>query len=314
MYAWMLRLKQPDGSFLVHEQGEIDVRATYCVVVIATLLGLATDELLDGAASFVASCQTYEGGFSALSTPSYLVDAKGVRPMGPVALQTPQGEAHGGYAYCALASYVHLAHIGAPGVPPVHVPRLVRWATSLQGAPIEGGGFRGRTNKLVDGCYGWFCGGGLLTLLETLVGADAACAASPGSSSSWETLPEPHELLDRHALTTYVLAVAQAPRGGLRDKPAKRPDAYHTCYNLSGLALCEHRVQRSDEALAAAEASYEALVPPTQRTARARACYVHTLAWSAPCVREARVAATHPVLNVRLSRVAPMLTHMYAPS
>ena len=212
MYAWMLRLKQPDGSFLVHEQGEIDVRATYCVVVIATLLGLATDELLDGAASFVASCQTYEGGFAALSTPSYRVDARGVHPAGPVALQTPQGEAHGGYAYCALASYVHLAQIGAPGVPPVHVPRLVRWATSLQGAPIEGGGFRGRTNKLVDGCYGWFCGGGLLTLAEEL------------------------------------------------------------------------------------------------------ACYAATLAWGAPPARDARVAATHPVLNVRLSRVAPILAHMYARS
>ncbi|CCU99128.1 unnamed protein product [Malassezia sympodialis ATCC 42132] len=278
MYAWMLRLKQPDGSFLVHEQGEIDVRATYCVVVIATLLGLATDELLDGAASFVASCQTYEGGFAALSTPSYRVDARGVHPAGPVALQTPQGEAHGGYAYCALASYVHLAQIGAPGVPPVHVPRLVRWATSLQGAPIEGGGFRGRTNKLVDGCYGWFCGGGLLTLAEELAAPGAA--ATPSSAGSWETLPEPPELLDREALATYVLAVAQAPRGGLRDKPSKRPDAYHTCYNLSGLSLCEHRVRVSDDALAAAAAS-RATRPHSRGARRPRA----TRAWPrrTPC-------------------------------
>ncbi|WFD19917.1 protein farnesyltransferase [Malassezia caprae] len=313
IYAWMLRLKQPDGSFLVHEQGEIDVRATYCVVVVATLLGLATDELLEGAASFVASCQTYEGGFAALSTPSYRFDGHGVRPAGPVALQAPQGEAHGGYAYCALASYVHLAQVGVPGVPPVHVPRLVRWATSLQGAPIEGGGFRGRTNKLVDGCYGWFCGGGLHTLLEELATTSTERAATPRSADSWETLPEPRELLDREALATYVLAVAQAPRGGLRDKPDKRPDAYHTCYNLSGLSLCEHRVRVSDEALAAAAAAYEALVPPDRRTARAQACFAHTLAWSAPA-RSARVAATHPVLNVRLSRVAPVLTHMYAHS
>ena len=36
---------------------------------------------------------------------------------------------------------------------------LTRWASSVQAMPIEGGGFRGRTNKLVDGCYSWWCGG-----------------------------------------------------------------------------------------------------------------------------------------------------------
>lgn len=306
----MMRLKQPDGSFLVHEQGEIDVRATYCVVVIATLLGLATDELLQGAAAFVASCQTYEGGFAALSTPSYRLGAEGVQPAGPVPLQTPQGEAHGGYTYCALASYVHLWQMGAPNVPPVHLSRLVRWATSLQGAPIEGGGFRGRTNKLVDGCYGWFCGGGLLTLLEALTSGDAHATKSPSTTATRSDLGA---LLDREALTKYVLAVAQAPRGGLRDKPSSRPDAYHTCYNLSGFSLCENRVQPSDDARAAANASYEALVPPAQRSALAQACYAHTLAWSAP-PRQTRVAATHPVLNVRLERVAPILAHMYVRS
>lgn len=36
------------------------------------------------------------------------------------------------------------------------------------------------------------------------------------------------------SLRQYVSLVAQAPGGGLRDKPGKSPDAYHTCYNLSG--------------------------------------------------------------------------------
>jgi prenyltransferase beta subunit len=36
---------------------------------------------------------------------------------------------------------------------------LLRWSASMQAMPIEGGGFRGRTNKLVDGCYSWWCGG-----------------------------------------------------------------------------------------------------------------------------------------------------------
>jgi len=29
----------------------------------------------------------------------------------------------------------------------------------MQGVPIELGGFKGRTNKLVDGCYAWWVGG-----------------------------------------------------------------------------------------------------------------------------------------------------------
>lgn len=37
-----------------------------------------------------------------------------------------------------------------------------------QASAAEGGGFRGRTNKLVDGCYGWWVGG-LFAVLEGLV-------------------------------------------------------------------------------------------------------------------------------------------------
>jgi hypothetical protein len=39
----------------------------------------------------------------------------------------------------------------------------------MQGQPMEGGGFRGRTNKLVDGCYGWW-NGGLFAILSALIG------------------------------------------------------------------------------------------------------------------------------------------------
>lgn len=44
------------------------------------------------------------------------------------------------------------------------------------------------------------------------------------------------------ALQEYVLLLAQAPSGGLRDKPGKSADAYHTCYNLSGLSTSQHRM------------------------------------------------------------------------
>ena len=50
---------------------------------------------------------------------------------------------------------------------------LVRWLAEMQGSYVDLGGFRGRTNKLVDGCYSWWVGGcfplveGLLELEKT---------------------------------------------------------------------------------------------------------------------------------------------------
>lgn len=39
----------------------------------------------------------------------------------------------------------------------------------MQGTSIELGGFKGRTNKLVDGCYSWWVGG-CVGLVEGLIG------------------------------------------------------------------------------------------------------------------------------------------------
>lgn len=307
LYAWLLRLKQPDGSFLVHEQGEIDVRATYCAVAVASMLGLATPELLRDTGAFVASCQTYEGGFAALSSPSYSLCGADVRPAAPIETQAPQGEAHGGYSYCALAAHAQLALLG-PYAGPVRAAPLLRWATSLQGTAVEGGGMRGRTNKLVDGCYGWFCGGGLMTLLE---GVLVPPSAPSNASDSWTSLSDASDdLFDRAALRAYILVAAQVPRGGLRDKPGKRPDAYHTCYNLSGLALCEHRLRPNAAAADMHRAAYDAHVPAGRRSDLLRECYAQTLAWDG-AVDGAAVAATHPILNVGLDHVRRMLAFTY---
>lgn len=102
----------------------------------------------------------------------------------------------------------------------------------MQGLPIEAGGFRGRTNKLVDGCYSWWCGG-LFSILDAML----ANEASRLDTSAQE------DLYSRVGLQEYVLIAAQGPNGGLRDKPSKGTDAYHTCYNLSGLASAQHVVE-----------------------------------------------------------------------
>ncbi|KAJ1674805.1 CAAX farnesyltransferase (FTase) subunit beta [Spiromyces aspiralis] len=54
IYKWFMKIKQPDGSFLVHEGGEIDVRGSYCVAVIGSLLNILTPELLENVPEFIA--------------------------------------------------------------------------------------------------------------------------------------------------------------------------------------------------------------------------------------------------------------------
>ena len=89
------------------------------------------------------------------------------------------------------------------------------------------GGFQGRTNKLVDGCYS-FWGAGDFPLIR------AELNRSLGQD--WDYL------FDREALQEYILLCCQSDYGGLVDKPGKGPDFYHTCYCLSGLSTAQHAV------------------------------------------------------------------------
>lgn len=140
----------------------------YCLLVTATLLDLLTPELVEGTAAFVASCQTYEGGFSSSSQPYFSPNQK--TPL--ASPRPPLGEAHGGYTFCSLASWVLLQPFIAnepesPNKPSINKKTLLRWLVQMQGVEVELGGFKGRTNKLVDGCYSWWVGGAF-ALLEAV--------------------------------------------------------------------------------------------------------------------------------------------------
>lgn len=126
-FLWTVR--DVDGSFALHKGGEQDVRGAYCAISVAKLTNTYTDALFDKTAEWIVSCQTYEGGFAGC----------------------PGMEAHGGYAFCGIASLallnkVHLCDIES----------LLRWSVNRQ-MKVEGG-FQGRTNKLVDGCYSFWQG------------------------------------------------------------------------------------------------------------------------------------------------------------
>ena len=84
--TFLLRMKTDAGGFQMHDDGECDVRGVYTALAVASLTNILDDELRRGAAEWVASCQTYEGGIGA----------------------TPGEEAHGGYTFCGLAAMVRM--------------------------------------------------------------------------------------------------------------------------------------------------------------------------------------------------------------
>ena len=63
MYSFFMSLKHSSGGFRMHYDGEVDSRGTYTVIAIARILNILTAELVEGAAEYLVSCQTYEGGF-----------------------------------------------------------------------------------------------------------------------------------------------------------------------------------------------------------------------------------------------------------
>ena len=217
LYVWMVSLQeQEDGSMRMHHDGEVDVRATYCVVAVAKLLNLLTPSLNhDKTAAFVAKCQTWEGGFGG----------------------EPFAEAHGGYTYCAIAALQLLGRVDT-----INLPALAGYLSRRQ-MPLEGG-FNGRANKLVDGCYS-FWQGGAMAIVSALICQnedDSAALADPWLSSD----PPTSLLYDQGMLMRYILLCAQDIHGGLRDKPSKNRDHYHSCYNLSGLSVAQHYGEPKD--------------------------------------------------------------------
>jgi hypothetical protein len=94
---------------------------------------------------------------------------------------------------------------------------------------IDGGGGPDRT---AGGAGGGDPAGAAAT---TTSGAPEQQQQQPGGSKPV------NPMFDWDALQVWVLKGCQLPlKGGLRDKPGKPPDYYHTCYCLSGLSVAQH--------------------------------------------------------------------------
>jgi protein farnesyltransferase subunit beta len=89
------------------------------------------------------------------------------------------------------------------------VQMLLSWLSARQYAPE--GGFAGRTNKLVDGCYSHWVGSCWPLIQSALDGVQDAAGPKPAVGN----------LYSREGLTRYILGCCQSKNGGLRDKPGK---------------------------------------------------------------------------------------------
>ncbi|GJE97644.1 terpenoid cyclase/Protein prenyltransferase [Phanerochaete sordida] len=181
--------QREDGSFsALPNGGEADLRCVYCAFAISSMLDDWSGIDLDRAVAYIRRCEDYEGGYG----------------------QQPAGEALGGTTYCALAS-LKLAPPSAVGQPPVepkHRDRTIHWLLHCQSAD---GGFSGRTNKISDACYCFWCGASL-----AILGAG--------------------DLVDSAALAVF-LSQCQFNFGGVAKAPDARPDPYHTYMALAATAV-----------------------------------------------------------------------------
>lgn len=129
---------------------------------------------------------------------------------------TPFGEAHGGYTFCGLAALLLLDEADK-----LDLDRCAEWLSQRQIS--EEGGFNGRINKLVDSCYN-FWQGATFELLDIATKGNANV-----NGGEW--------LCRQEALQAYTLLCCQNVKGGLKDKPTKGPDPYHTMYALAGCSI-----------------------------------------------------------------------------
>lgn len=198
MRNFLYRMKNSSsGGFRMHEEGETDIRGTYCAIAVASILQILDEEITDKVGEYVKSCQTYEGGIAG----------------------EPGMEAHGGYSYCGLAA---LAILGI-AQDYLDLDSFLEWLCRRQ--MCYEGGFQGRANKLVDSCYTFWQG-----------------ACFPLLSEIFRSIPskDPNTVfVNQGPAQLYVLLACQCSSGGLRDKPGKNPDFYHSCYALSGLSALQ---------------------------------------------------------------------------
>ena len=255
IYHQFLNLKDPSsGGFRIHTDGEVDSRGTYTVLAISRLLNLLTPQLIDGVGHFLLSCQSYEGGFGG----------------------EPGNEAHGGYNFCALAGLLILGMANQCDIDSQErwlLQRQVKLEGGFQGRTNKlvdscYSYWQGTAIALVHVIRQ---GGTDVSDMEMylrshpqkeseVIETMGSPSSSSVNSSIQHTEVELEEIdtittgcqvnlvtdqsgplsFNQKALQRYILHCGQQMEGGLRDKPGKSRDYYHSCYSLSGLSVAQN--------------------------------------------------------------------------
>eukprot|EP00835_Amoeboradix_gromovi_P003303 NODE_213_length_14376_cov_0.499054.p3 type:complete len:419 gc:universal NODE_213_length_14376_cov_0.499054:10291-11547(+) len=239
---YFIAVKSSSGGFLMHVNGELDVRGTYCILSILDLVQVHRNAkyvsslkvLLKNVIDYLKNCQTHEGGFGSI----------------------PGLEAHGGYTHCAVMSLFILEKWSRECLDDlklilpefrikdaINIKRLKKWCAYR----VDwSGGISGRTNKLVDVCYSYWVGS---LLVKLNVFPTAAIANNDALSRIYPNIT----IYDR--LQMYIKLISAAPirdqfssnpitqGGGFRDKPSKGVDYYHTGYGLSGMSCFQQKAK-----------------------------------------------------------------------
>ena len=255
IYHQFLNLKDPSsGGFRIHTDGEVDSRGTYTVLAISRLLNLLTPQLIDGVGHFLLSCQSYEGGFGG----------------------EPGNEAHGGYNFCALAGLLILGmanqcdidsqerwllqrHVKLEGGFQGRTNKLVDSCYSYwQGTAIalvhvirQGGtdvsdmemylrSHPQKESEVIETMGSPSSSSVNSSIQHTEVELEEIDTITTGCQVNLVTDQSGPLSFNQKALQRYILHCGQQMEGGLRDKPGKSRDYYHSCYSLSGLSVAQN--------------------------------------------------------------------------
>nr|XP_009680895.1 PREDICTED: protein farnesyltransferase subunit beta-like [Struthio camelus australis] len=240
LLEYLHSLKQPDGSFLMHVGGEVDVR--WVGAAEDGLPTLGSTSLGNASLPRCSRRGVYPGCGPAELRPRWgpsRATARFKRPLcSPrAAVRSRLGpERSGGLDVARRPAEIGMgvstglwwwgmscARLELPGaviaLATAPVCPLQHWVTSRQ-MRFEGG-FQGRCNKLVDGCYS-FWQDGPLSHRALHARGDAALSMT-------------HWMFDQSALQEYILLCCQCPAGGLLDKPGNWScaRATHPVYNIA---------------------------------------------------------------------------------
>ncbi|XP_010243000.1 PREDICTED: protein farnesyltransferase subunit beta isoform X2 [Nelumbo nucifera] len=237
MRTFLLRMKDPSGGFRMHDGGEMDVRACYTAISVASVLNILDPELVENVGNYILSSD--EGYLDML-----LINHKtGFKEML--------------YQYKDWVAFRQGVECGFQG----RANKLVDGCYSFwQGAVFA---LIQRLNSIiveqlraldVGGSLSWrsICTGAASNLSEGECGSDVKSYQTDErfhakqkefSDIGLNFIKIPAELgplFHSVALQQYILLCSQVQDGGFRDKPGKHRDYYHTCYCLSGLAVCQY--------------------------------------------------------------------------